>query len=95
MSTRWFLAAASALAIAVSGAASRQQAGPRRATANVLDARRDRDIGARWVGSLRSGAEPPPPFLRAASGRAAASMPHGTTVYIDARRVGGTRRSTA
>jgi hypothetical protein len=89
MTTRWFLAAASALAIAVLGCGKPATGGPTPRDRNVLThdeivtSARDGSDLYEAVQSLRPHFFEPPPGVQPAS------MPHGTTVYIDARRVGG------
>jgi hypothetical protein len=90
MTTRWFLAAASALAIAVLGCGGQPAGGgPTPRDRNVLThdeivtSARDGSDLFEAVQSLRPHFFEPPPGVQPAA------MPHGTTVYIDARRAGG------
>ena len=89
MTTRWFVAAASALAIAVLGCGTPAASGPTPRDRNLLThdeivtSARDGSDLYEAVQSLRPHFFEPPPGVQPAG------RPHGTTVYIDARRVGG------
>jgi len=89
MTTRWLFGAVSALAIAVLACGAPVSSGPTPRDRNVLThdeivsaAREGSDL-YETVQSLR------PHFFEAPPGVQPTSMPHGTTVYVDARRVGG------
>jgi hypothetical protein len=89
MKSRWFVAAASALAIVAAACGKPASGGPTPRDRNVLThdeivtASRDASDLYEAVLSLR------PHFLEPPLGVQPASMPHGVTVYIDARRAGG------